>query len=100
MWQISKCPNVRVLLTYREASAEVSELSFKSLLYFSSMDYTVSPLHGWFNCYSGFLGSILQVFSSWASDVIVDPSGRIATWMVIIMYHGKKMMYLLIRKLR
>ena len=36
MSQISKCPNVRVVLTYWEASREVSELSYKSLLYFSS----------------------------------------------------------------
>ena len=33
MSQISKCPNVKVILTYWEASVEVSELSYKSLLY-------------------------------------------------------------------
>ena len=33
MSQISKCPNVTVVLTYWEASGEVSELSYKSLLY-------------------------------------------------------------------
>ena len=33
MSQISKCPNVTVILTYWEASVEVSELSYKSLLY-------------------------------------------------------------------
>ena len=36
MLQISKCPNMRVVLTYWEALRDVSELSFKSLLYFSS----------------------------------------------------------------
>ena len=36
MYQISKCPKVTIVLTYWEASVEVSELSFKSLLYFSS----------------------------------------------------------------
>ena len=33
MSQISKCPNVTVVLTYWEASGEVSEPSYKSLLY-------------------------------------------------------------------
>ena len=33
MSQITKCPNVMVVLTYWEASVEVSELSYKSLLY-------------------------------------------------------------------
>ena len=33
MSQITKCPNVTVVLTYWEASVEVSELSYKSLLY-------------------------------------------------------------------
>ena len=36
MSQISKCPKVTVVLTYLEASGEVSELRYKSLLYFSS----------------------------------------------------------------
>ena len=36
MSQISKCPNVTVVLTYLEASGEVSELRYKSLLYCSS----------------------------------------------------------------
>ena len=36
MSQISKCPNVTYVLTYWEAQREVSELSYKSLLYFSS----------------------------------------------------------------
>ena len=36
MSQISKCPNMRVVLTYWEALSDVSELSLKSLLYFSS----------------------------------------------------------------
>ena len=36
MLQISKCPNMRVVLTYWEALRDVSELSYKSLLYFSS----------------------------------------------------------------
>ena len=51
MSQISKRPKGRVVLTYREASGEVSELSYKSLLYFSSngsycsisSTYSVSP---------------------------------------------------------
>ena len=33
MSQISKCPNVTVVLTYWEASGEVSEPSYESLLY-------------------------------------------------------------------
>ena len=37
MSQISKCPNMRVLLTYWEAPGEVSELSYKSLLYSTSV---------------------------------------------------------------
>ena len=36
MSQISKCPKVTHVLTYWEASVEVSEPSYKSLLYFSS----------------------------------------------------------------
>ena len=36
MSQISKCPNMRDVLTYWEALRDVSELSYKSLLYFSS----------------------------------------------------------------
>ena len=36
MSQISKCPKVTVVLTYWEASGDVSELRYKSLLYFSS----------------------------------------------------------------
>ena len=36
MSQISKCPNMRVVLTYWEALRDVSGLSYKSLLYFSS----------------------------------------------------------------
>ena len=36
MSHISKCPKVTDVLSYWEASGEVSELSYKSLLYFSS----------------------------------------------------------------
>ena len=36
MTQISKCPKVSVVLTYWEALGDVSGLSYKSLLYFSS----------------------------------------------------------------
>ena len=36
MSQISKCPNMRVVLTYWEALRDVSGLSYKSLLYFRS----------------------------------------------------------------
>ena len=36
MSQISKCPRVTVILSYQEASGEVSKLRYKSLLYFSS----------------------------------------------------------------
>ena len=36
MSQISKCPKVTVVLTYWEASGDVSELRYKSLLCFSS----------------------------------------------------------------
>ena len=52
MSQITKCPNVAVVLTYWEASAEVSELSYKSLLYSISVgsycsckfDHQMAPL--------------------------------------------------------
>ena len=37
MCQISKCPKVTVVLTYWEASVEVSELSYKSLFYSTSV---------------------------------------------------------------
>ena len=37
MTQISKCPKVTVVLTYWEASGEVSERSYKSLLYSTSV---------------------------------------------------------------
>ena len=36
MFQISKCPRVTVVLSYWEASGEVSKLSYKSLLFDSS----------------------------------------------------------------
>ena len=36
MFQISKCPRVTVVLSYFEASGEVSKLSYKSLLFDSS----------------------------------------------------------------
>ena len=36
MSQISKCPNITVILTYWEPLGEVSELRYKSLLYSSS----------------------------------------------------------------
>ena len=36
MSQISKCPNITVILTYWEPSREVSELRYKSLLFDSS----------------------------------------------------------------
>ena len=37
MSQISKCPKVTVVLAYWEALVEVSELSYKSLLYSTSV---------------------------------------------------------------
>ena len=37
MSQISKCPKLRVVLGYWEALGEVSELSYKSLLYSTSI---------------------------------------------------------------
>ena len=37
MSHISKCPKVTDVLIYWEASGKVSELSYKSLLYFSSV---------------------------------------------------------------
>ena len=43
MSQISKCPKVTVVLTYWEASEDVSELRYKSLLS-SSSDHTVATL--------------------------------------------------------
>ena len=42
MSQISKCPKVSVVLTYWEASGDVSDLRYKSLLYCSSKDHTVA----------------------------------------------------------
>ena len=45
MSQISKCPKVTVVLTYWEASVEVSELSYKSLLYSTSVgSYCISTM--------------------------------------------------------
>ena len=45
MSQISKCPNMGVVLTYWEALRDVSELSYTSLLYFSSNgSYCICPL--------------------------------------------------------
>ena len=37
MSQISKCPKITVVLSYWEALREVSELSYKSLLYSTSV---------------------------------------------------------------
>ena len=37
MSHISKCPKVTDVLSYWEASGEISEPSYKSLLYFSSI---------------------------------------------------------------
>ena len=37
MSQISKCPKITVVLSYWEALGEVSELSYKSLLYSTSI---------------------------------------------------------------
>ena len=37
MSQISKCPKVTVILSYWEASGEVSKLRYKSLLYCASV---------------------------------------------------------------
>ena len=37
MSQISKCPKITVVLSYWEALGEVSELSYKSLLYSTSV---------------------------------------------------------------
>ena len=42
MSQISKCPDVRVVLTYREALGEVSELNIKVYFISVPMDHTVS----------------------------------------------------------
>ena len=45
MSQITKCYKVTVVLTYWEASGEVSELSYKSLLFSSSKrSYCTKPL--------------------------------------------------------
>ena len=38
MSQISKCPKITVVLSYWEALREVSELSYKSLLYSTSVE--------------------------------------------------------------
>ena len=46
MSQISKCPKVTVVLTYWEASGEVSELSYKSLLYSTSVGSYCSRSEG------------------------------------------------------
>ena len=42
MSQISKCPNIMVILTYWEPSGEVSELRYKSLLYLSKFSFLKS----------------------------------------------------------
>ena len=39
MSQISKCPKITVVLSYWEALGEVSELSYKSLLYSTSVSF-------------------------------------------------------------
>ena len=44
MSQISKCPRVTVILSYWEASYEVSKLRYNNLLYFSSKrSYCITP---------------------------------------------------------
>ena len=49
MSHISKCPNVTDVLTYWEALGEVSEPSYKSLLYFSSIGSYCITLTSYFN---------------------------------------------------
>ena len=47
MSQISKCPKVTHVLTYWEASGEVSELTYKSLLFISSKrSYCITSVIG------------------------------------------------------
>ena len=49
MSQISKCPKITVVLSYWEALGEVSELSYKSLLYSTSVgSYCISFIS--YNC--------------------------------------------------
>ena len=45
MSQISKCPRVTVILSYREALGEVSKLKYKSLLYCGSIGSYCNSLH-------------------------------------------------------
>ena len=48
MFQISKCPRVTVVLSYWEASGEVSKLSYKSLL-FDSSRRSYCSLQNWYD---------------------------------------------------
>ena len=54
MSQILKCPKITVVLSYWEALGEVSELSYKSLLYSTSVgsycSYRISELASLFFC--------------------------------------------------
>ena len=60
MSHISKCPNVTDVLTYWEALGEVSEPSYKSLLYFSSIGSYCITLTSYFNqCMQFWCGSRL-----------------------------------------
>ena len=45
MSQISKCPKITVVLSYWEALGEVSELSYKSLLYSTSIGSYCRVIH-------------------------------------------------------
>ena len=74
MSQISKCPKVTVILSYWEASGEVSKLRYKSLLYFSSKRSYCSRLPCYVFCiclstnkYQKYLGRI-QTSSDYDDD--------------------------------
>ena len=64
MSQISKCPKVTVVLTYWEASGDVSELRYKSLL-----------------CFSSKRSYCMRIYPCLSKNVIVTPSQMyVASW--------------------
>ena len=71
MSQISKCPKVTVVLTYWEASGDVSELRYKSLLYFSSKRSYCSTLGVHFAFYGSEIWSNAKVPTPQSSVFVV-----------------------------
>ena len=69
MSQISKCPKVTVVLTYWEASVEVSELSYKSLLYSTSVgSYCIIGIKMLFLVPKGILGTLSKFVGTINND--------------------------------